>query len=459
MSGGLLQGQRPDRQFLALMACVAGVALGYAIHITDNTFKDAAMPWLIVALVASFAGITVQRHDALERWSAKILPWLAAAALLWEAAVIHNSKQPVRFMTITDFGQVMFFWFVMATLLVTLLAAHGPWRWLGKHHVWMVGIIVLLLAWWIADVSPEPFVDVRLWQNAAAQQLNAGLNPYDNTIPNIYAERHAYGSGMVENGRVLYGYNYLPASFLLGWPGWALGDFRYATGAAWAIAAMGMLALAPSWVATVLAGLFIMTPQGFNVINYFYVEPFLLMLLVLCLLCATRAPRLLPVALGVFAATKQYAPLLTPAAFLLPTMRLSKRAAWDVVWKTAVVALLIVVPFVIWSPSAFWRGAVLSYRAVGFRHDSLNFPAWWAKFNGWGSDVDLFWGYVVAPLAMLWGLVRAPTTGAGVAMTMGFVYLMLVAFGNVAFSNYYWFVLGCFFVAAAATGWREDLAS
>jgi hypothetical protein len=338
-----------------------------------------------------------------------------------------------------------------AAIIIALMAAHGPWPWLRRNHPWVAGAAFMGLTVWTVCVAPDANIDVQVFHNEALKALNAGHSPYDNTIPNIYPTDKTYGPGMVVNGRVSYGYVYPPLNLLLAWPGYLLGDTRYALGAAVVIGVICVLRLAPSWLGCMAMALLLLTPRSLYVIDMTWIEPFMFMLLGLTLLSAQRAPRFLPVTLGLLAVCKQYAPFLLPTMFLLPALRHGWRAGLDTAWRAAAVGVAVTLPFVLWSPAMFYRGAIYSHLLIGLRHDALNYVAWWGNSNGNGFVPDLFWGYVLALLAAAWALARAPCTLAGAAMATGWVFLILISFSSQAFCNYYWLIIACFFTAAAAT--------
>ena len=59
---------------------------------------------------------------------------------------------------------------------------------------------------------------------------------------------------------------------------------------------------------------------------------------------------------------------------------------------------------------------------------------------------------VAVVLTLGLSLWRAPRSAAGFAGSVGLVYLSLFAFSKQAFANYYFFVIGAFCCAVAASG-------
>ncbi len=122
-----------------------------------------------------------------------------------------------------------------------------------------------------------------------------------------------YPPGMVEDGRVQYGFPYPPLSLLMAWPGHRAGDFRYAELAALVVGAAALVAAGrASPVAVLAAAVLLFTPRSFFALEQSWTEPFAIAWLGLGVWAASaRRPLLAAVMLGLAMATKQYLVLAT----------------------------------------------------------------------------------------------------------------------------------------------------
>src|SRR5208283_4226163 len=77
--------------------------------------------------------------------------------------------------------------------------------------------IHLSLCIWIIRSSPQPRIDVWMFQQRGAADLLQGHNPYEMTFPDIYhsegkGQRKIYGTGMVVNDQLQFGFPYFPVT-------------------------------------------------------------------------------------------------------------------------------------------------------------------------------------------------------------------------------------------------------
>ena len=95
--------------------------------------------------------------------------------------------------------------------------------------------IHLVIAVVIVRQTPGNVIDVFTFEEAAAQALTHGTNPYTITQVNIYNERETalyYPPGILVNSRLQVGFPYLPVCLLEIVTGYLLGDLRYSSIAA-----------------------------------------------------------------------------------------------------------------------------------------------------------------------------------------------------------------------------------
>ncbi len=117
----------------------------------------------------------------------------------------------------------------------------------------------------------------------------------------------------------------------------------------------------------------------FNPITFFieafsWTEPLVWMLLCATFYTALKKPKWLPLALGLFLASKQYNVLALP--FLGYWLQdFEWRAYWRLVAGSLAVAVATVLPFALWNFHALWHDLVWFHLAQPMRHDELGFAA------------------------------------------------------------------------------------
>jgi hypothetical protein len=449
---------------------VAAVAVGFAIQLQDGEYTPAAISLITIAILcaglAIYAGtrggagstlgaatasqaarkaigailgigLTLQLLTLLAAWPSVDLPREEAAALI-----------PFR----------------SGLIVAAALLALGIWSNAQRVRRWIFPgflIIFLALGAWMVHASPDPHIDVWVFEGNAARALLHGHNPYAMTFPDIYhstlpGHQQVYGPGLVAGGRCQFGFPYPPVTLLLTTLGYAVaGDPRYAQVVALSIAGLFIGFSGKGRIAAFAAALLLLTPRVFFVIGRAWTEPFAVMLLAATIFCAVRRSRWLPVALGLFLATKQYLVLAVPFTFFLLPPGWTWRYWVTLLLKSAIVASVVTLPFALWDFHAFWKSTVTVQQIAPFRWDSLSYIVWWG-FHGHGEQVKLP-NYAILPAAMaslvalglaIW---RSPRTAAGFAASLALLSLAFFAFNKQAFCNYYFFVIGALCCAIAAS--------
>src|SRR5262249_36858695 len=115
---------------------------------------------------------------------------------------------------------------------------------------------------WIIRSSPNPHIDVYVFQQESCQALLRGENPYALRFPNIYGpSAFVYGPGLKTEDRVNFGFPYPPLSLYMALPGYLLtGDHRYSQLAAVTLAAALLAYARPGLIARLAAMLYLFTP-------------------------------------------------------------------------------------------------------------------------------------------------------------------------------------------------------
>ena len=218
-----------------------------------------------------------------------------------------------------------------------------------------------------------PMIDTYTFQRDACKNLLQGIDPFGATQADIYGSRYNfYGPGMVVNGRVQVGFQYPPLTLFWALPGYLLGDIRYAYIFAVMLSAWIIFAMVPNQRSLCIAALLLLNPLTFFVEIMSWTEPLVLLTLSATLYAAIKKRWWLPIALGLFLASKQYNVLALPflAGLIQPLQ-------WKPYGKLLTRALLItaatILPFALWNFHGLWRDLVLFHLAQPFRPQSLSF--------------------------------------------------------------------------------------
>jgi hypothetical protein len=247
------------------------------------------------------------------------------------------------------------------------------------------------------------------------------------------------------NDQLQFGFPYPPVSLLLATIGYAIAhDHRYAQACAMALAGLLIGYSRPGIVARLAAALLLFTPRMFFILGRAWTEPFTVMLLAGTVFLACRHSRLLPVALGLLFATKQYMVLAVPISFFLLAPGWKWLDWFNLLWRAGLVACIVTLPLALWDFSAFWKSTVTVQELSPFRWDALSYLVWYGLRGHLVTEpfTAVFWSTLAALVTLALSLRRGPRTPAGFALSLGFVLLAFFAFNKQAFCNYYFFVIG-----------------
>jgi len=431
---------------LAAGCLAAATVLGLTLQLTNGNLREDAIVGLTRALLLCLMGIAASR---LGRWTPRVEDMLAVllgGALLLQLQVMMLEHPGMYLRLSGNWPYAPLYWRLATEALIAgalLAGSERSRRWLMLA---LLGVHFSLGAW-LLRTSPTPWIDVFVFETQGVEAFLQGRNPYAITFPNIYGDGGFYGEGLVENGRLLFGFPYPPLSLYLSTLGKVLGgDPRFARLVAITLAA-GLMAYARGGrLGAGAAALLLLTPRGLFVLEQSWTEPFLVLLLAATVFCACRYPRALPYVFGLMLAVKQYTVFMLPLLPLLTPLR--GRQLWGLLWRAGVTALAVSLPLVVINVPAFMRSVVTLQLHQPFRFDSLSYLAWWVSQGHPQPPVWIsFVGVAVATALVLW---RAPRTPAGFAAGVAFVYAVFFAFNKQAFSNYYYFVVGALCIAVAA---------
>ena len=489
---------------MAALLILAAVAVGLAIHLQDGEYTPMALGLVTFALIATTVaffplslwesvGVRVscgastasgphpnplpEGEGARRVPSNQIVHLLLVVGVVLQLALLFAAWPGVDLPNRGRWQLLPFYLGLGAALFLLAIGVLAGSKPAGSACFPLLLLIHLTLSIWMVHSSPTPQIDVWVFQQNGAAELLKGHNPYAMTFPDIYhstlpGHQRVYGEGLVVNDRLQFGFPYPPVSLLLATIGYAIaGDFRYAQAAALVLAGLFIGYCRPGLTPKLAAALFLFTPRVFYVLGRGWTEPFGVMLLAATVFCACRRFRLLPLALGLLLATKQYLLLAIPlTCFFVPQV---PRLAWKdwlaLLGKTVLVAAIVTLPLALWNPHAFWKSAVAVQERAPFRWDALSylvlygkaranfhaldFPIWLVsrKLTVTDSITAVIWSTSAAIVMVVYSLWRSPRTPAGFAASLALISLAFFAFNKQAFCNYYFFVIGALCCAIAAT--------
>jgi hypothetical protein len=435
-------------RWLAPACLVGALCLSAALQISNGFLQATAIDLLTVALVCVLGAVVVPRSPAVARADVHIVRLIGLIGFAIQ--VYYLATAPPGVYAHANAADVLRFqWSLGVLALVGALAILSlTERWASLQVAGLVLAHAALGVWMIRH-SPNPAIDVHVFQTQATEALRHGTNPYAITFPDIYGGGTFYGPGMSVNGRLQFGFPYFPLSLLAAMPGQLFGsDPRYAHLIAMDLAAILMARARPGGLGRIAATLYLTTPRGLFVLEQSWTEPFVVLGVVLVVFAACRHSRSLPWLFGALIALKQYMVFALPAAVLLVGRRFDTRALGRFLVTAAIVGAAITLPFVFWNPPAFIKSVVTLQFYQPFRWDALSYLAWWAaRGHAPPSSVIPFAAATAASALALW---RSPRTAAGFGATIALTFFAFFAFNKQAFCNYYFFVLGALFATVAA---------
>ncbi len=437
--------QPPAHPLAAPLLVLAVLALSNALQQSDGHYQRAALWWLGLALTLTILSLLLP-----VRW--QFTPPPGTTTLFLGLGIFQQLgslvlKEPGVYLAAPwRAGYGVFFGGIgVAAVLVALgLLGRGIWQ-----RSWFPALLVVFLALgiWVLRQSPNPDIDVFIFQQEGSAALLRGVNPYTLTFPDIYGDKPYYGPEMRHNGQVDFGFPYPPLSLLLALPGYLLfGDYRYAQLVAVAVAGALLAYARPGLTGKLAATLLLFMPRIFFVLEQGWTEPLVLLLFALTVACACRWPRALPFALGLLLASKQTMIFVPPLALLLVGGLAHWRIWLGMLWRAAVVAAVVSLPLAVGAWQQFFYSVVLLQLYQPLRTDALSYAAALAH-SGWAAPSWLAFAVVGVLLGVvLW---RGAATPAGFALGVGLVYLGFFAFNKQAFCNYYFFAIGALCAALA----------
>lgn len=440
----------------ALALALGALSLGQALQVSHGHVDPVAIRWLSLTLVLALVGMVRPRLAWLEARGideprgVELVDLLLTGGVLWQLWQLGQGPPAVA-LTHAPAVRLQLFegGFAVAAVLVCLVWVPRLRRTAG----WGLLLVHFVLGAMLVGSGVDPRIDVYMIHRESLDALLAGRNPYELTFPNIYSSTVMYGPEQLAGGRLNFGYCYPPLSLLLGLPGHLLGDYRYSLLGAMTLSGAMLMDLGRGPTRTMRTGMLaaaalLYTPRVFYVLEHGWTDSLVACLLVATLWAAVRAERLLPVALGLFVAAKQYTFLGLPALGLLLLGRRRAAEKWRLIGLAALVAAGVTLPLMLWNVRRFvWDVLELQFYSP-FRADALSYLAWAARTSG--RRLSSLVGFLALVPVLGLGLWRGARTPAGAAAVLGCTYLVFFAFNKQAFANYYFFCLTALLAAVGA---------
>jgi hypothetical protein len=436
-----------DRPVTSLCLAAAAILLGVALYINGGFYNTSALLLLTFALIFCVLGVALRHLHAAEGLARRLTTFVLAAGLAYQLYRLFFdavSWQPVAFILLG----------AAALLLIKSETFERPRVRLSLLAVLLVPHFVIGLSA-IRDFA-NPNFDVYWCQMQSLEALLKGINPHTLTLAYRPGDEVNYPASYVFGGRVHIGFPYPPLSLLLALPGYLLGgDFRYSNLAATTLSGYFIAYARPSRLSFLAAALFLTTPCMLPVLESGWTEPYVVLMLSATVFCACRAPRLLPWALGLLFASKQYAAFAGLAVFLLPAETETLKGYALLIGKALLLATLITLPLALWNVGGFISDVLSLQFQLPFRMDSLSYLVWFTYNTGVQPPAAV--GFLLIAPAVALAAWRGARTPSGFAAAVSLIFLSFFAFNKHAFINYYFFVIGAMCCAVALSDDPERL--
>ncbi len=301
-------------------------------------------------------------------------------------------------------------------------------------------------------LAAEVRIDVGFFLRGGIHALLHGSSPYGITIDNPYGPVQTelfYGPGVVVDGVVQIGFPYLPAPLLLDVPAYLLGDPRWMHLASMLVATALVWRLSTDVLGRAVSVLLLCGATSSTVVLGYWVEPVMVLLLVLTVVGMRSRHPWTAVPLGLLFASKQYAVSYVPAL-----LTVARTTGWRTVVLAGALGAVVLVPFVLWDVDAFVRSVVEIQFVQPFRDDAISLlpglKDLLGGLPGWSLKVSPLLGLLVSVL-VVWRTRPGPTA---FTLGIGLSLLVTVLTSKVGFMNYYAFITAAFVLASVT--WSSD---
>lgn len=326
--------------------------------------------------------------------------------------------------------------------LLSLIVPKGFNLWMKKIIIGLTFFSIFAAGIWIIQKTPNPGIDVYLFQQNSSRALSKLQNPYEETsIPNIYSDTSLYGDLVVKNGMLTLGNPYPPLSIYFSFIGYVIaGDVRYSYLLAILISGLILLSFNKDRIGLLIAYLFLFTPRVFYVLEESWTEAFVVMVMLIVVWCAINKPSWVFIALGLLLASKQYMLFLLPTFGFLFPVNSNLQTRIRALFTTIGVAFLVTAPLAFWNFNAFvWNVGLVQWNQP-FRFDSLSYAPLIAE--AFGQSVTPYLPFIALFAAIFISYWYFKPSPKSFAISMAFGFILFFAFNKQAFCNYYYLVIG-----------------
>jgi hypothetical protein len=442
----------PDSTRVGFGLGLAGLTLGQALQNGNGGFTVPAILWLTISLICLAYALFTPRKPLPGFFIELAFPVLLLG-LLWQIIQLA-AEYPGVSLQASSLSTLWLFKLGAITAGILAFMSLAPkdrisvvWQ---NRLVFLTLLVIWFMGVWIIKSSPEPRIDVFVFQQMSGDALLHGHNPYALVAPNIYGHTQYYGKELVgTNGNLTIGNPYPPLSIYFATLGYlAGGDIRYSYLLAIVLSGALIAFLQPGRESKLAAYIFLFTPRVFYLVEQSWTEPVVVLFLTATVYCAIHYPRWLPFILGLLFASKQYLLFLIPLTLLLVPPKSAWRNWFRIYGGMAGIAIAVTVPLALWNIPAFlWNVGEAQWYQI-FRMDALSYLALYARvFNQTPSQLIGFGALAIAFLPVWRFIPRTPMGfSAGVAWCLGIFF----AFSKQAFCNYYFLVIGAICCTLAA---------
>ena len=357
---------------ISLFCAVSILGLAYVLA----EFRGAPSTRIMLALTVAILSLGSAAFQSRIRQASTLLPGslLSILAIFAAYSTSNFSQQPWSH----RYDLLLWLLGIALTLLQFRYQDWSPGLSISRRIIFPIALLGFSLAG-INTIrqTPAPPIDVFLFQQAAAQALANGMNPYEAIIPDIYGPGNPGYNPMVENGYTTYGTPYAPIVAIVSLPVYQItGDIRYMHMFELLASACLLVLMQESWVSLGAALLLLFNPFSLPLLESAWMEPLTILTFCAAVFTASRWPRATPYLFGLFLATKQTNFALLPFCVFLLEKNWTWKSLATIYVKALAVAIATYLPFIYWNPHAFIQSMIYVQLNHPLRLDLVSYIAY-----------------------------------------------------------------------------------